>query len=118
MQNHSIRRLYQNLAAGLLSILLMLPTIAKFAHDYLEHHSHELCADELKGEVHYHRMETECHFQPVYISPYTVSNIAQPTDLQNEDPAYTEVLTQVVYADKPFVVSLRGPPSRPYFPFG
>lgn len=99
-------------------MLLMLPMIVKFAHDFFEHHTHELCADELEGEVHYHPVEVECHFQPVYISPYTVSQIAQPTDFKQEEPGYTQVASEIVYAEKPFVVSLRGPPFRPYFPFG
>lgn len=111
MQTSFTRRVFQVLAAGVLSILLILPTAVKFAHDFLEHHAHEICADELKGEVHYHQVEAECHFQPVYISPYSVGQNEPLPDFDQEEPLYTRVVQEAVCIDEQTVVSLRGPPA-------
>ena len=103
--------LYRILTAGVLSLLLLLPTAARFAHDFLEHHAHEICADELEGEVHYHPMEVECHFHPVYISPYSLGQIAFFPDIELEEPAYSSIIPKAVCTEKQSVVSLRGPPA-------
>ena len=111
MQTGVPRQFFQVLTAGVLSILLLLPTAVKFAHDILEHHAHELCADELKGEVHYHPVETECHFHPVYLSPYSVSQPVQLPVFDLGEPLYTRPVPEAVCLDEHAVVSLRGPPA-------
>lgn len=99
------------LTAGLLSMLLMLPLMARFAHDFLEHHTHELCADELEGEVHYHPIEVTCHFQPLYIQPFSLIQNVHLPDLAREVPLYLEVIPQAVLTADQTVVTLRGPPA-------
>ena len=111
MQNGDSRRVFKLLTAGLLSVLLMLPTIVKFVHDFLEHHVHEICAAELEGEVHYHAVDQECHYHPLFLSSYHAGDPAPLADIGLDEPVYTDVIPLFVCKDQPLVVSLRGPPA-------
>lgn len=91
--------------------LLLAPAAMKMVHTFYAHHDHHFCMEEAKGEIHFHVVEYDCHFQPLFVAPYyfVVDHIPfnERTDWVDQPTLSEHGYFAILFQQTPF---LRGPP--------
>lgn len=111
MQGSTHHRLRQCWSVLLCATLLM-PSTIQFVHDHLHNHEHTKCAGELDGTIHYHDVEVDCDYNPVFIGSFTYQNageLALPIDVISSESVENYKTPHCL--NQRNNLRLRGPPS-------
>jgi hypothetical protein len=65
-----MKRVFQLLFVLCMSSMLLAPMAIKFAHTFYVDHEHHFCMAEANGEIHFHAVEYDCDFQPLFLAPF------------------------------------------------